>query len=139
MLTPEFLAILTRGHTKGHCVLLFRNRFLFTGDLNEESMARLRKALGPAGELVVTRSPGYLLVSDESSIDAFQFEARFRAARARTLQDPRAAITLLDDALALWRGPAYGEFSEGFARPAATRLEELRLSALEVQPAAVDG
>jgi glyoxylase-like metal-dependent hydrolase (beta-lactamase superfamily II)/ferredoxin len=31
-LAPEFLAIPTPGHTKGHCVLLFQNRFLFTGD-----------------------------------------------------------------------------------------------------------
>jgi glyoxylase-like metal-dependent hydrolase (beta-lactamase superfamily II)/ferredoxin len=31
-LAPGFLAIATPGHTKGHCVLLFENRFLFTGD-----------------------------------------------------------------------------------------------------------
>jgi glyoxylase-like metal-dependent hydrolase (beta-lactamase superfamily II) len=31
-LAPGFLAILTPGHTKGHCVLLFQERFLFTGD-----------------------------------------------------------------------------------------------------------
>src|SRR6516165_3093850 len=31
-LAPGFLAIPTPGHTKGHCVLLFQNRFLFTGD-----------------------------------------------------------------------------------------------------------
>jgi glyoxylase-like metal-dependent hydrolase (beta-lactamase superfamily II)/ferredoxin len=31
-LTPGFLAIPTPGHTKGHCVLLFQERFLFTGD-----------------------------------------------------------------------------------------------------------
>jgi len=31
-LADEFLAIPTPGHTKGHCVLLFRERFLFTGD-----------------------------------------------------------------------------------------------------------
>jgi glyoxylase-like metal-dependent hydrolase (beta-lactamase superfamily II)/ferredoxin len=31
-LAPEFLAIHTPGHTEGHCVLLFRERFLFTGD-----------------------------------------------------------------------------------------------------------
>ncbi|HJT32960.1 MAG TPA: MBL fold metallo-hydrolase [Pirellulales bacterium] len=31
-LQPEFVAIATPGHTKGHCVLLFRDRFLFTGD-----------------------------------------------------------------------------------------------------------
>jgi glyoxylase-like metal-dependent hydrolase (beta-lactamase superfamily II) len=31
-LAPDFLAIPTPGHTRGHCVLLFRRRFLFTGD-----------------------------------------------------------------------------------------------------------
>ncbi len=31
-LAPDFLAILTPGHTKGHCVLQYRDRFLFTGD-----------------------------------------------------------------------------------------------------------
>jgi glyoxylase-like metal-dependent hydrolase (beta-lactamase superfamily II)/ferredoxin len=31
-LVPGFLAIPTPGHTNGHCVLLFSDRFLFTGD-----------------------------------------------------------------------------------------------------------
>ena len=31
-LVPGFLAVSTPGHTKGHCVLLFEQRFLFTGD-----------------------------------------------------------------------------------------------------------
>ena len=31
-MAPGFLAIATPGHTRGHCVLLFQNRFLFTGD-----------------------------------------------------------------------------------------------------------
>jgi glyoxylase-like metal-dependent hydrolase (beta-lactamase superfamily II) len=31
-LAPGFLAIPTPGHTAGHCVLLFGQRFLFTGD-----------------------------------------------------------------------------------------------------------
>jgi glyoxylase-like metal-dependent hydrolase (beta-lactamase superfamily II)/ferredoxin len=31
-LAPGFVAIPTPGHTKGHCVLLFDKRFLFTGD-----------------------------------------------------------------------------------------------------------
>lgn len=31
-LTPGFRAIFTPGHTQGHCVLLFQDRFLFTGD-----------------------------------------------------------------------------------------------------------
>lgn len=31
-LAPGFVAIPTPGHTSGHCVLLFNDRFLFTGD-----------------------------------------------------------------------------------------------------------
>jgi glyoxylase-like metal-dependent hydrolase (beta-lactamase superfamily II) len=31
-LARDFLAVPTPGHTKGHCVLLFQSRFLFTGD-----------------------------------------------------------------------------------------------------------
>lgn len=31
-LAPGYRAIATPGHTKGHCVLLFRDHFLFTGD-----------------------------------------------------------------------------------------------------------
>jgi glyoxylase-like metal-dependent hydrolase (beta-lactamase superfamily II)/ferredoxin len=31
-LSPGFIAIPTPGHTAGHCVLLFEQRFLFTGD-----------------------------------------------------------------------------------------------------------
>ena len=32
-LAPGFLAIPTPGHTKGHCVLLVQDRFLFTGEV----------------------------------------------------------------------------------------------------------
>ena len=31
-LAPEFLAIPTPGHTRGHCALLYHDEFLFTGD-----------------------------------------------------------------------------------------------------------
>lgn len=31
-LFSDFLVIPTPGHTKGHCVLLYKNKFLFTGD-----------------------------------------------------------------------------------------------------------
>jgi glyoxylase-like metal-dependent hydrolase (beta-lactamase superfamily II)/ferredoxin len=31
-LAPDFLIIPTPGHTRGHCVLLYQDRFLFTGD-----------------------------------------------------------------------------------------------------------
>lgn len=31
-LAPDFVAVPTPGHTRGHCVLLFADRYLFTGD-----------------------------------------------------------------------------------------------------------
>lgn len=31
-LSPQFLAIPTPGHTRGHCALLYRGQFLFSGD-----------------------------------------------------------------------------------------------------------
>ena len=97
----------------------------------QQVVARLRTRLGPVGTVIVTRPPGYLLVADAASIDAQRFESDYRAARAVWSTDPARASALLDDALRLWRGPAYGEFADGFAGPAAARLEELRVSALE--------
>jgi len=93
------------------------------------AVARLRRALGPAGARVVTRAPGYLLDLRGARVDADLFEERCRAARARMDADPAEAVGLLDDALALWRGPAFGDQADGFARPAAVRLEELRRGA----------
>jgi len=41
-LAPEFLAIPTPGHTRGHCALLYRDQFLFSGDHIWWSRARGR-------------------------------------------------------------------------------------------------
>ena len=76
-------------------------------------------------------TPGYLIEAEPSLIDTERFEAAYREARSRSIQNPAGAALLLDEALALWRGPAYAEFADGFARSAATRLEELRLAAYE--------
>ena len=97
----------------------------------QQVVARLRIRLGPVGTAIVTRPPGYVLVADPASVDAQCFESDYRAARSVWSTDPVRAGALLDDALRWWRGPAYGEFADGFAGPAAARLEELRLSALE--------
>src|SRR5581483_5905491 len=46
--------------------------------------------------------------------------------------DGADTLRLLDEALALWRGPALAEFADRrFAQPEAVRLEELRLTARE--------
>jgi len=45
---------------------------------------------------------------------------------------PDLALAALDEALALWRGHAYAEFADAdFARAEASRLDELRLAAVE--------
>jgi predicted ATPase/DNA-binding SARP family transcriptional activator len=94
-------------------------------------VAKLRKALGP--EALVTRRHGYALLVDPDRLDAVCFE-RLAAQGARLLADgdAHAARSVLDEALALWRGPvladlAYEPFVEGEAR----RLDERRLAALE--------
>jgi predicted ATPase/DNA-binding SARP family transcriptional activator len=91
--------------------------------------ARLRHALGPAAGVVVTRAPGYALEVPGDAVDLERFTVLL--VRAREAQSPATALALVEQALALWRGPAYGEFAETFARGEALRLQELRLAARE--------
>ncbi|MFB7354358.1 BTAD domain-containing putative transcriptional regulator [Streptomyces gardneri] len=100
----------------------------------QAKVSQLRRALDeaePGGrELVVTRAPGYLLAVPEGALDAHRFAAL--TAQARDAAEPRARAELLGEALGLWRGPAFADFAaEPFARAAADRLEEERLSARE--------
>ena len=63
-------------------------------------------------------------------LDATRFDRLVEL--ARTSLDPGAAVELLDEALGLWRGPAYAEFAdEQFVAAEAARLTELRLGAVE--------
>ena len=90
-------------------------------------VSRLRSSIG--GAHLVTRDPGYQLVLDGASYDAIDFELALARARA---SDPDGALAAYDDALALWSGRAFGDDAdEWWLRPVATRLEELRLVALE--------
>ena len=94
-------------------------------------VSQLRKALG--ADLVVTRSPGYLLAAAPEQIDLHRFEQLVSDA-SRELEAGRAqpAAALLREALSLWRGEALAELAyETFAQPEIARLEELRLVAFE--------
>ncbi|MEV7371851.1 BTAD domain-containing putative transcriptional regulator [Streptomyces sp. NPDC090301] len=100
----------------------------------QAKVSQLRRAFEeaePGGRgLVVTQAPGYLLAVPEGALDAQEF-ARL-ATRAREAADPRDRAVLLGGALELWRGPAFAEFAdEPFARAAADRLEEERLTVRE--------
>ncbi|MCC8243875.1 AfsR/SARP family transcriptional regulator [Saccharothrix luteola] len=97
-------------------------------------VSQLRKALADAESgarsLVVSRSPGYLLDVPPGCTDVGRFHALTTRAAAA---DPAARATLLAEALALWRGPALADFAdEPFTRPVTARLEEDRLTALEL-------
>src|SRR5580704_881983 len=92
-------------------------------------VSRLRRALGPAGGDLATVEGGYCLTVQRGQLDAARFEDMLaEAARAGGEQ----ALGLVDEALALWRGPAVSEFADRpFALATAARLDELRLVAAE--------
>ena len=92
-------------------------------------VSRLRRALGPAGGDLATGEGGYCLTVQRGQLDATRFEDTLaEAARAGGEQ----ALGLVDEALALWRGPAVGEFAgRPFALATAARLNELRPVAAE--------
>jgi predicted ATPase/DNA-binding SARP family transcriptional activator len=97
------------------------------------TVSRLRRSLAGVGSAVETLASGYRLAVEADAIDARRFEALIREARAVGVErDPAAAQGLLDDALALWRGPPLADVSyESFAQAEIARLEELRVTALE--------
>ena len=94
-------------------------------------VSRLRELLGDG--LIETRPGGYQLRLRADDLDANRFEHQIGDART-LLGDghPDRAQTLLNHALALWRGPPLAEFRyENWARDEINGLEELRLVALE--------
>src|SRR5581483_6225756 len=93
-------------------------------------ISRLRKALGPGAGLV-TEERAYRLTVGREQLDAARFED-LMGLIATSGADGADTLRLLDEALALWRGPALAEFADRrFAQPEAVRLEELRLTARE--------
>jgi DNA-binding SARP family transcriptional activator len=92
-------------------------------------VSQLRKALGPAGELILTRAPGYVLRLEPEQLDLHRFE---RLVGDADTTEPALAAAKLREALALWRGSPLADLAyEAFAQPAIRRLEELRLSTIE--------
>lgn len=98
-------------------------------------VSQLRKALRGGDEVLLTQAPGYVLVVESGRIDVQRFERLVaNGERALGRGDAEAALALLREALALWRGPPLAEFAyAAFAQVAIARLEELRLAALEIR------
>jgi DNA-binding SARP family transcriptional activator len=99
----------------------------------------LRRALEPdrpprrPARLLVTAPPGYALRAAPDAVDAWRFETRVgESALLLAAGQAAQALACLEDALTLWRGPAYAECAEeGWARAVINRLDELRMLAVE--------
>ncbi|BBY87838.1 BTAD domain-containing putative transcriptional regulator [Mycolicibacterium tokaiense] len=97
-------------------------------------ISNLRKALRPIGGAVspiVRQPPGYAL--EAASTDLAEFEDRCAAARAAVAEGSwRQALTAVDDALALWRGPLLSDLrDEPWVREEAGRVDDLRTECVE--------
>jgi predicted ATPase/DNA-binding SARP family transcriptional activator len=103
------------------------------------AISRLRKLLepdrAPRAPATVIRSTarGYALDLDGHAVDEDRFADLVESGRTSHANgDPAAAKDRLTEAVALWRGPAYGDLADHPAPLAsAAELEEARLTALE--------
>ncbi|WP_406381058.1 AfsR/SARP family transcriptional regulator [Streptomyces sp. NBC_01618] len=91
-------------------------------------VGRLRRTLGHAA--VASAESGYRLVAEPDAVDLYRFE-RLAGEGARALEegDAAKAQAMLDDALALWRGPALADLPDRgalAARWATRRLDARR-------------
>ncbi|MER7764246.1 BTAD domain-containing putative transcriptional regulator [Streptomyces sp. NPDC097619] len=101
-------------------------------------ISQLRKVLRDAdpergGEVLQTRSPGYLLRLDPDRLDLSVFEGlHARGREALAAGDHAGAAELQRQALALWRGPLLSDTPHGSLLDSmAVRLSEVRTAALE--------
>ncbi|WP_169983346.1 BTAD domain-containing putative transcriptional regulator [Microbispora sp. H10836] len=102
-------------------------------------ISHLRRAIEPdrpaRGEprVLLGRPPGYLLRAE--NVDAVRFADLVNRAE---LLSPREALASAEEALGLWRGSPYGEFSDKpWALAEAGRLRELRLVSIELRAQAL--
>ncbi|MGA4684102.1 BTAD domain-containing putative transcriptional regulator [Micromonospora sp. AB353] len=100
----------------------------------QTKVSQLRRALG-AGEaggraLVESGEAGYRLRTPSESVDAGRFAALLLRSGAQ--REPAVRAATLTEALSLWRGSPYADFSdERFVRQSVERLNDQRLTALE--------
>ncbi|BCJ70079.1 AfsR/SARP family transcriptional regulator [Polymorphospora rubra] len=108
-------------------------------------VAALRRALEPdraartPARVLVREGTGYAIRVPPETIDAERFTGLVTTGdRQLDRGDPNGALESLSDALALWRGQAYGDFVDApFTVPEVARLESLRAVAREQRLAAM--
>ena len=95
-------------------------------------VSRLRQRVGPA---LAARGGGYALDVEAHDLDAGRFEMLLTRA---ALEPPLAVVSLIEEALALWTGPAFGSEADlPVVRAEAIRLEERRGAARQTLAAAL--
>ncbi|MQY02730.1 AfsR/SARP family transcriptional regulator [Actinomadura macrotermitis] len=106
-------------------------------------VSHLRRALEPdrpprtPARVLVTAPPGYALRLPAAAVDAWRFDALVDEAAG---DDPAAARRCAEEALGLWRGPAYAEFADlPWAAAETARLDERRRLAVERRAEAMLG
>ncbi|MFC5219109.1 AfsR/SARP family transcriptional regulator [Streptomyces coerulescens] len=93
-------------------------------------VGRLRRALG--ADAVLSVDGGYRLAAAPDDVDLHRFERLVgEGTRALADGDPAKAAGVLDDALALWHGPALADLPDHTAE--AARRETRRVDALRVR------
>jgi DNA-binding SARP family transcriptional activator/tetratricopeptide (TPR) repeat protein len=82
--------------------------------------------------VLVSTGGGYMLRLEPGAVDAGEFEQSLSRARAlRMSGDLAAALSAVDEGLALWRGSAFAGVPGPFAEAERRRLDELRTAATE--------
>ncbi|KOU08986.1 AfsR family transcriptional regulator [Streptomyces sp. NRRL F-4707] len=101
-------------------------------------VAGLRRILEPersrreSGDLLISAAGGYALQTDPEAVDATLFARRHaRARRARAEGRLQDALDIAESALSLWHGDAHSGVPGPFAAMERTRLQDLRLTAVE--------
>ena len=95
----------------------------------QSHLSRLRRLLEPEAH-IDGRDSRYVLRAPEGALDVDQFEPAISL--ASTDVNAAAAKARLGEALARWRGPAFGDLADNdWIRPEAVRLDEMRLVATE--------
>jgi DNA-binding SARP family transcriptional activator/DNA-binding CsgD family transcriptional regulator len=101
-------------------------------------VSHLRKRMEPdrgprdRQSVLARQGPGYALRVDPDAVDAWRFERLMRRAGQLLDDEPGTAQPLLEEALGLWRGPAYADHAgEAWADAEVARLTGLRAVARE--------
>ena len=95
-------------------------------------VSHLRKIVG--ADRITARPPGYVLAIGADELDLTRFDALVHESKLARPTDARLARAALEDALAMWRGPALADVLDDPSLMAeATRLDALHLDAEEAR------